>query len=129
MPMQTGDVAKHPSALQLISYHMPSTGCRSSWTHGFVIPAGGPSGGDGGHGGNVWVEAEAGLTSLTIFRRQLHFRADKGGPGTGSNKHGANGPDLVIKVGRYQHADMCEDMIKFAGAEGCMACGTSTLLT
>eukprot|EP00891_Asterochloris_glomerata_P007312 jgi/Astpho2/7312/e_gw1.00113.48.1_t len=62
------------------------------------VPKGGPSGGDGGHGGNVWVEAEAGLTSLTIFRRQLHFRADKGGPGTGSNKHGANGPDLVIKV-------------------------------
>ena len=65
-----------------------------------ITPAGGPSGGDGGHGGNVWVEAEAGLTSLTTFRRQLHFRADKGGPGTGSNKHGANAPDLVIKVGR-----------------------------
>ena len=52
----------------------------------------------------MWVEAEAGLTSLTSFRRQLHFRADKGGPGTGSNKHGANGPDLVIKVGRYLRA-------------------------
>ena len=69
----------------------------------------------------MWVEAEAGLTSLTSFRRQLHFRADKGGPGTGSNKHGANGPDLVIKVGRHLHADMCEDGCRFAAAEGHMA--------
>ena len=89
-------------------------------THGpgLSCSAGGPSGGDGGHGGNVWVEAEAGLTSLTSFRRQLHFRADKGGPGTGSNKHGANGPDLVIKVGRCHHADMYEDGRRVAAAAG-----------
>ena len=98
-------VARHPRQYDV------RQGCVAhGYPHPWLVnPAGGPSGGDGGHGGNVWVEAEAGLTSLTIFRRQLHFRADKGGPGTGSNKHGANGPDLVIKVSGCLHADRYED--------------------
>lgn len=60
--------------------------------------AGGPSGGNGGEGGSVWMEARAGLNSLSSFRRQVHFRASPGAPGVGSNKHGANGSDTVITV-------------------------------
>lgn len=62
------------------------------------VPKGGPSGGNGGNGGAVYVEADASLNSLSSFRRQVHFRASPGHPGMGSDCHGANGKDLVIKV-------------------------------
>lgn len=62
------------------------------------VPKGGPSGGNGGNGGAVYVEADAALNSLSSFRRQVHFRASPGQPGMGSDCHGANGKDLVIKV-------------------------------
>lgn len=62
------------------------------------VPKGGPSGGNGGNGGAVYVEADSALNSLSSFRRQVHFRANPGQPGMGSDCHGANGKDLVIKV-------------------------------
>lgn len=62
------------------------------------VPKGGPSGGNGGNGGGVYVEADAALNSLSSFRRQVHFRASPGQPGMGSDCHGANGKDLIIKV-------------------------------
>jgi len=62
------------------------------------VPKGGPSGGNGGNGGSVYVEADEALSSLSIFRRKVHFRASPGTPGTGSDCHGAAGEDLVIKV-------------------------------
>lgn len=60
--------------------------------------AGGPAGGNGGSGGNVWVQADDSLNSLTTFRKQVHYRADSGRPGGGSNMTGANAEDLIIKV-------------------------------
>ena len=60
--------------------------------------AGGPSGGNGGKGGNVWLEADISLNSLTSFRKQVHYRATGGTHGGGSNMTGADGPDLTIKV-------------------------------
>ena len=60
--------------------------------------SGGPSGGNGGEGGSVWMEAHAGLNSLSSFRRQVHVRASPGAPGIGSNKHGAGCSNTVITV-------------------------------
>lgn len=62
------------------------------------VPKGGPSGGNGGNGGSVYVEADTSLNSLSSFRKQVHFRAQPGHAGMGSDCHGANGKDTVIKV-------------------------------
>ena len=62
------------------------------------VPKGGPAGGDGGHGGNVVVEADASLSSLIEYRFKHHFKAERGTHGKGSRMHGATGEDLVLKV-------------------------------
>ena len=62
------------------------------------IEYGGPDGGDGGKGGDIVFEAVAGLNTLIDFRYTQHFRAKRGTGGAGSNRTGANAPDLVIKV-------------------------------
>src|SRR5919112_1203715 len=62
------------------------------------IEFGGPNGGDGGRGGDVWVECVEGLNTLIDYRYQQHFKAKKGEHGMGSNCHGANGTDAVLKV-------------------------------
>ncbi|GAB4814620.1 hypothetical protein N2152v2_001666, partial [Parachlorella kessleri] len=62
------------------------------------VPKGGPSGGNGGRGGHVYIEGDAALNSLMSFRRQVHFRAGHGTPGGGSDMHGAAGQDLVVRV-------------------------------
>jgi GTP-binding protein len=62
------------------------------------IEYGGPDGGDGGKGGDIVFEAVAGLNTLIDFRYTQHFRAPRGTGGSGSNRTGAGGDDLVIKV-------------------------------
>jgi GTP-binding protein len=62
------------------------------------IPFGGPDGGDGGKGGDVWIEAADGLNTLIDYRYQQHFRAKTGGHGMGQNRHGADGETLILKV-------------------------------
>ncbi len=62
------------------------------------IEYGGPDGGDGGRGGDVWVEAVEGLNTLIDYRYHQHFKAQTGGHGMGRNRHGANGEDVVLKV-------------------------------
>jgi GTP-binding protein len=62
------------------------------------IEFGGPDGGDGGKGGDILFEAVAGLNTLIDFRYTQHFRAPRGKGGSGSNRTGAGGKDLVIKV-------------------------------
>jgi GTPase len=62
------------------------------------IEYGGPDGGDGGRGGDVWVEAVEGLNTLIDYRYQQHFKADTGVHGMGRNRHGAAGADVVLKV-------------------------------
>ena len=62
------------------------------------VPKGGPDGGDGGHGGNVVVQADAGVSSLIEYRFKHHFKAERGTHGKGSRMHGATGEDLVLKV-------------------------------
>lgn len=62
------------------------------------IEFGGPDGGDGGRGGDVWVEAVNGLNTLIDFRYQQHFKAKVGMHGMGKNRTGANGDDVTLKV-------------------------------
>lgn len=62
------------------------------------VPLGGPSGGDGGRGGNVYVEVEGSMNSLLPFRQKVHFRAGRGSHGQGSKQNGARGEDVVVKV-------------------------------
>ena len=62
------------------------------------IEYGGPDGGDGGRGGDVWVEAVEGLNTLIDYRYQQHFKAATGVHGMGRNRHGHNGEDVVLRV-------------------------------
>ncbi|MFC6488897.1 GTPase ObgE [Nitratireductor sp. GCM10026969] len=62
------------------------------------IEFGGPDGGDGGRGGDVWIEAVEGLNTLIDYRYQQHFKARTGGHGMGRNRTGAKGTDVVMKV-------------------------------
>ena len=72
-------------------------GCLSFRREKF-IEFGGPNGGDGGAGGHVWAEAVENLNTLIDYRYQQHFRAAGGRPGEGSNKTGAGGEDVVVRV-------------------------------
>jgi GTPase len=62
------------------------------------IEFGGPDGGDGGRGGDVWLEAVDGLNTLIDYRYQQHFKAKTGGHGSGRNRTGAKGADVTLKV-------------------------------
>ena len=62
------------------------------------IPKGGPSGGDGGNGGSVYLVADDSLNTLQHLAGHHHWRAVHGGPGTGKKCHGSNGEDLYIRV-------------------------------
>ena len=62
------------------------------------IEFGGPDGGDGGKGGDVWVECVANLNTLIDYRYQQHFKAQNGRGGSGRLRAGAGGADCVIRV-------------------------------
>ena len=62
------------------------------------IEFGGPSGGNGGRGGDVVIEVVDGLNTLIDYRYQQHFKAQKGTNGMGKDRHGANGKSIVLKV-------------------------------
>jgi len=62
------------------------------------IEYGGPDGGDGGYGGSVILKAERNLNTLIDFRYQQHHKAKRGGNGSGQNRTGKSGDDLVLKV-------------------------------
>ena len=62
------------------------------------IEFGGPNGGDGGKGGDVYIEAVDGLNTLIDYRYQQHFKAQRGENGMGKDRHGAGGKDVTLKV-------------------------------
>jgi GTPase len=62
------------------------------------VPRGGPSGGDGGHGGDIYIEANPHDNTLLRYRYNREFHAQRGGHGEGSNCHGASGEEMVLKV-------------------------------
>jgi GTP-binding protein len=72
-------------------------GCMSFRREAFV-PKGGPDGGDGGHGGDVIVEADPQLSSLIDYRYKHHFKAERGTHGQGKRMHGKDGQDLILRV-------------------------------
>ena len=59
---------------------------------------GGPDGGDGGRGGDVWLQADRNVASLLAFRDHPHRRAASAGHGSGGRRRGSSGDDLVVKV-------------------------------
>jgi GTP-binding protein len=92
------------------------------------IEFGGPDGGDGGRGGDVFVECVEGLNTLIDYRYQQHFKARPGGHGMGKNRAGGKGDDIILKVpkgtqifdedGETMIADMTELGQKFRLAKG-----------
>jgi len=62
------------------------------------VPKGGPDGGDGGKGGDVWFQADAGLNTLYTFRFQRELKAASGEAGKGQNRAGKDGADLIVAV-------------------------------
>ncbi len=62
------------------------------------VPRGGPDGGDGGRGGSIYLRVDPGETELRDYRQHRHFKAEPGGRGSGSRKHGRAGTDLTLVV-------------------------------
>ncbi|TVS01401.1 MAG: GTPase ObgE [Rhodobacteraceae bacterium] len=87
--------------LDLAKVHIRSggggSGCVSFRREKF-IEYGGPDGGDGGRGGDVWAEVVAGLNTLIDFRYQQHFFAKSGQPGMGKGRTGKDGDDITLRV-------------------------------
>ena len=71
------------------------------------VPRGGPDGGDGGLGGDVWLVADPQLRDLSPFARKVHYKAQAGRHGEGARRHGAAGSDREISVplGTQAHRD------------------------
>src|SRR5690625_7522573 len=86
--------------LDLAKVHIRSgsggPGCASFRREKF-IEFGGPDGGDGGRGGDVWAEAVDGLKTLIDFRYQQHFRAENGQHGMGKQRTGRGGEDITLR--------------------------------
>jgi GTP-binding protein len=62
------------------------------------VPRGGPSGGDGGVGGDVWLESDEGLNTLLHLRYNPEHKAERGHHGEGSNRYGKDGESIVVRV-------------------------------
>lgn len=102
-------------------------GC-ASFRRERYVPKGGPNGGDGGNGGSVVVVAEAGVDSLSSLAHRKFWRAERGRHGSGSNRHGRSGKDLVITVppgtvvidaeNRLVLKDLTEEGERFIAARG-----------
>jgi len=77
------------------------------------VPRGGPDGGDGGRGGSVYLEVDAGQTTLRDFQVKRHFKATPGGRGERARRHGKAGEDLVLAVppGTAVHRDDTGELI------------------
>src|ERR1700722_13670896 len=62
------------------------------------VPRGGPSGGDGGHGGDIYIESNTNDNTLLRYRYNREFRGERGGHGEGSDCHGKSGGETVLSV-------------------------------
>ena len=84
------------------------------------IPRGGPSGGDGGHGGSIWAVADRNLNTLIDFRYKRVFRAQRGENGQGSDCYGKGGEDMVmpVPVGTVIHDALTNELVADLDADG-----------
>jgi len=73
------------------------SGC-VSFRRELFVPKGGPDGGDGGHGGSVYLVAEDGIDTLLDLAGRHHYRAENGRPGSGNNRRGRDGRDIYVRV-------------------------------
>jgi GTP-binding protein len=98
-----------------------------SWRREAHVDRGGPDGGDGGHGGDVWLVASENESSLLSFKDHPFRRATNGGHGSGQKRHGARGKDVDVRlpvgtVVRGRTGEVVVDMatagMRFLGAEG-----------
>ena len=80
------------------------------------VPRGGPNGGDGGHGGSIYLEASAHQNTLVTYRFHPEFKARRGEHGLGSNCTGRDGEDLVLEVppGTVVYENTGDDLIPLA---------------
>ncbi|UHR02900.1 GTPase ObgE [Peptoniphilus sp. GNH] len=69
-----------------------------AWRREKYVPAGGPAGGDGGHGGNVIIKTDEGLHTLLDFRYKREYKAENGDNGQSKLKFGKDGQDIVLSV-------------------------------
>ncbi len=99
--MRFGDKDKQMGFVDEVKFFVKAgdggNGCVSFRREKFV-PRGGPNGGDGGRGGSIFLEADPRKHSLIDFRYRSHFKAERGGNGQGSDKHGRSGKDFVIAI-------------------------------
>lgn len=88
------------------------------------IPKGGPDGGDGGHGGSVFLEARLGIDTLLDLAGRHHYRAENGRPGSGNNRTGRSGEDLVVVVptGTLVYDDVSGRLLKDLVEDGQRVC-------
>jgi GTP-binding protein len=84
------------------------------------VPRGGPSGGDGGRGGDVWLVADSGVNTLLHLRYNPEHKAERGGNGEGSNRSGRDGADVVVRVpvGTQVHETVFGDLLHDLSREG-----------
>jgi len=84
------------------------------------VPKGGPSGGDGGHGGSVVLEVDEGLSTLLDFRYKKEYAAPSGQSGSNKDKYGRGGDDLVLRVppGTQVHDQVTGELIVDLHAHG-----------
>ena len=94
-------------------------GCASFRREKF-IPLGGPDGGDGGRGGNIWAQADRNVNTLVEYRYTRSFKARNGENGRGSDCYGKGGDDLILKVpvGTVFHDEASGEMIADLAADG-----------
>jgi GTP-binding protein len=90
-------------------------GCMAFRREKFV-PRGGPSGGDGGHGGSIYFVASAHQNTLINYRFHPEFNAERGGHGEGSNCTGRDGADMILEVppGTVVYEKTDDDLIPLA---------------
>ncbi|GHT48085.1 GTPase Obg [Spirochaetia bacterium] len=84
------------ASIEVISGH-GGNGC-AAFRREKYVPRGGPSGGDGGRGGNVVFTVKRNLRTLTHLRYKQTFKAENGADGTGQGKYGRNGDDVIVAV-------------------------------
>ena len=84
------------------------------------IPLGGPNGGDGGNGGDVWLQADENLNTLVDFRHETRFKAQRGENGMGSQMYGKAGDDktILVPVGTVVHNVDTDEIIGDMTAHG-----------